>query len=295
MTITLRGLLDAGTGRLHQVARRWDQVALALDTAVEDLGRDTRDLPHHWPAGPSSQAAQDKLADIRVRIGTGHVHCVAIANLIREFAGSVEDNRRLLHGIVAEAEQRGLRIDLRSGTITAPIEMPAGQATVDSYVAQVGEILARVNEDDRRFTERIADHKYHELSLPETTRPQYDEAGVLALAGVPAPGQARWWQAQHPLVQDRAIVEHPEIVGAAAGLPAKDRDSANRLLLRRDREALLASRAAHEERHDGAMSPAQLAIDRRLAALDDLERRARGQRLLTYTPGSERESQLVKR
>ncbi|GAB2617592.1 hypothetical protein Aab01nite_30990 [Paractinoplanes abujensis] len=294
MTITLPGLLDADTGRLLTIARRWDRLAHDLDTAVEELGRHTRDLPHHWPAGPSSQAAQDKRADIRVQVGTGHVHCVTIAEVIRDYAGSVEYHRRLLLGLVAEAEQRGLRIDLRDGTITAPLDRSADQA---SYAAQISEILARVNEDDRATAERMPSYTYRDTVIPDTDRPRYDEAAVLALANAGAdPGRvSSWWRAQHPLVQDRAIVEHPEIIGAATGLPAKDRDSANRLLLRRDREALLASREAHQNRHDGALTRAQLDIDRRLAALDDLERRARGRRIVTYTPGAEAESELVRR
>ncbi|MBL7254270.1 hypothetical protein [Paractinoplanes lichenicola] len=286
MTITLTGLLDADTGRLLSIARRWDQLALALDAAVEDLGPAARDLPHHWPAGPSSQAAQDKLADIRVQVGTGHTNCAIIADIIRDYAWAIEDHRRLLRGLVAEAEQRGLRVDLRSGTITAPLEAGAGQATVDSYVAQIGEILARVNQDDQVIAERMTAYTYRDTVIPDTERPEYDETAVLALAGSTKASQSSWWQSQHPLVQDRAIVEHPEIVGAAVGLPAKDRDSANRLLLRRDREALLASREAHQNLHDGAMTQAQLNLDRRLAALDDLERRAQGRRILSYPPGA---------
>ena len=75
MTITLQGLLAADAGRLFEVAGRWDRLALALDAAVEDVGWDTRDLPNHWPAGPSSRAARDKLADLRVQLGNGHGHC----------------------------------------------------------------------------------------------------------------------------------------------------------------------------------------------------------------------------
>jgi hypothetical protein len=276
VAITLQGLLAADTGRLEDTARHWDRLATALDTAVEDLGRETRDLPDHWPAGPSSTAARQRLVDLRIQLGNGYGHCVAVAAIVREFAAAVEDNRRLLHGLVAEARRAGLRIDLWSGLITVPIEVAATQSTVDLYAQQIGQILARVVEADRRATAELAEHNYREQYVPDATRPEYDQTGLLALAGWEPRSQAAWWRAQHPLMQDRAIVEHPEIVGAAVGLPAQDRDSANRLLLRRTREELLARNVP-----DGQ---AQLAVDRRLAALDDVERRHRGRRLLDFPP-----------
>ncbi len=287
MTITLQGLHAADTGRLIEVARHWDGVARSLDAAVEDLGRETRDLPHHWPAGPSSQAARDKLADLRVQLGNGYQHCAEIARIIRDFAGEIESHRRMLHGLVAEARSAGLRIDLAAGTITAPLEVAATQSTVDSYAQQIGEIVARAGEADRQAADRLDAHDYREQYLPNTDRPDYDEAAVLSLTGVQTTPETRaaWWQAQHPLVQDRAIVEHPEIIGAAVGLPAKDRDSANRLLMRREKEQLQAARAGHDQLHDGAMTQAQLDIDRRLAAITELEHRSQGQRILTYEPG----------
>ncbi|MBM2621637.1 hypothetical protein JIG36_39650 [Actinoplanes sp. LDG1-06] len=295
MAITLRGLMDADIGQLEQTARHWERLAEALDAAVEDLGRDTRELPNHWPAGPSSQAAQAQVADLRVQLGNGNGQCVNVAWTIRKFALTLEDNRRFLHELVAEAESAGLRIDLEAGTITARLTVAAAQSTIDSYAQQIGEVLTRVNEADQLATDRLGQHRYREQYVPDTGRPQFDEVGMLALANITPESQAGWWQAQHPLMQDKAIVEHPQIIGAAVGLPAKDRDSANRLLLQRDKEALLAAREGQERAHDGAMNQAQLNIDRRLAAIDDLERRARGQRLLSYTPGAEDQSEMVRR
>ncbi|WP_127504248.1 hypothetical protein [Actinoplanes solisilvae] len=277
MTITLQGLLAADTARLIEISREWDRLAAALDTAVEELGRETRDLPHHWP---TSADAQDRGADLRAQLGTGYGHCAAIATAVREFAGEVEDNRRLLHGLVAEARGVGLWIDLVSGLITAPIGL-----AVDAYAQQIAEIVARVNEADRRTVEALELHKYREEQVPPTEPPEYRERGVLALAAATPAERASWWRAQHPLNQERAILEQPEIVGAAVGLPDKDRDMANRLLLRRAKEDL----RAHEG--DG-ISQAQLAIIRRLAAIDDLEQRAGGRRLVSYRPGAEQDAEL---
>jgi hypothetical protein len=96
------------------------------------------------------------------RLAAGHGHCVAIAAAIREFAGDVEDNRRQLHGLVAEARRGGLWIDLVSGLITAPIGV-----AVDAYAQQIAEIVARVNDADRRTADVLDRHKYREDRVPE--------------------------------------------------------------------------------------------------------------------------------
>ncbi|MGK5678093.1 hypothetical protein [Actinoplanes sp. URMC 104] len=295
MTITLQGLLAADTGRLESVARRWDRLAQTLDDAVEDLGRDTRELANHWPAGPSSQAAQDKSADLRLQLGNGQVHCAAIAWTIREFALDVAHYQGQVREVVAEAQSRGLRIDLASGTITAPIAVAATQSLVDGYAQHLGELVAGINDRDRRAAELLADHTFREEFVPGTEEPQYSEVHILALANWTDGSQTDYWKNQHSLLQDRAIAEHPEIIGAAAGIPPEDRDTANRILLRRAKDELLAARERQQDLHDGAMNRAQLDLDRRLAAITALEERSAGRYLLSYAPGAEDQAELTKR
>jgi hypothetical protein len=295
VTITLNGLLTADLGRLESVARHWDQLARTLDVAVEDLGRDTRELPNHWPAGPSSQAAQDKAAELRVQVGNGQAGCAAIAWIIRDFALDLGQARRHLQEVVADAEAAGLRVDLNAGLITAPLTVAASQGTVDAYAQQIGEVLTSVNDLDRKAAQALSDYTYREDVLPDGEQPRYDEVSILALANWTEFSQTEYWKGQHSLNQDKAIAEHPEIIGAARGIPARDRDTANRILLQRAKDELLAARTRQDEMHDGAMNRAQLDLDRRLAAITDLEHRAEGKHLLSYEPGVEEEAELTKR
>jgi hypothetical protein len=295
MTITLRGLLDADTGRLETVARHWDRLARTLDTAVEDLGRDTRELPNHWPAGPSSQAAQDRAAELRVQVGNGQTHCAAIAWIIRDFALDLGQGRRRLLELVEEARAAGLRVDLEAGLITAPIEVAAGAGAVDAYAQQIGEVVAAVNDADRKAAAALGEHTFREDVLPDAEQSRFDDVSILALANWIDTSQADYWKGLHSLHQERAIAEFPTIIGAARGIPPGDRDTANRILLRRAKDDLLATRARQEEHYDGAMNRAQLDLDRRLAAITDLERRSAGRHLLSYEPGSELQAQVAQR
>ncbi|MCO8273207.1 hypothetical protein M1L60_21685 [Actinoplanes sp. TRM 88003] len=295
MPITLQGLLDADTGQLDAVARHWDKLARTLDLAVEDLGRDTREMPNHWPAGPSSQAAQDKAAELRVRVGNGQTHCAAVGRIIRNFALDLEQGRYRLNELVAEARAAGLQVDLAAGRITAPIAVAATQGTVDGYAQQIGEVLTFVNNADREATEALAEHTYREDVLPDAEQSRFDDISIMALANWMPESQTDYWKGLHSLHQERAIAEFPTIIGNARGLPAQDRDAANRLRLNRVKDELLATRARQDEAHDGAMNQAQINLDARLATIADLERRSQGRHLISYEPGFEQEAELAGR
>jgi hypothetical protein len=290
--ITLTGLLEADTARVRAFAEHWFELAAALDTAVEDLGTATRDLPYHWSSGPGAMAAQERVARLQIQVGNGHQDCQAIAYAVRAFAENLEQNRQRLHEVVSEARSRGMGIDLESGQITAPVTTDAGlglaQSGVDAYVQQIADILARADAADRETVAFLSRHEYY--GLPSAVPPQPDPFALDVLADRPARQQAAWWEGLHPLLQEQLIAEHPEFVGALPGLPNRDRDRANRLLLSRAIQAAVADRNRIAAAQDDAGSRALSQADERVAATADLERRlaAPGVRLIGYQPGDER-------
>jgi uncharacterized protein YukE len=286
MTISPRGLLGADTAALRAVADRWRELVDEIDDTVEDLARGTRDLPHHW-TGPAALAAQEENHDLQVRVGNAHRYCAA---------DELEQYRRLLQGVLAEAEGQGMRVDLATGRVTGPpvpaADLPLAQAGVDAYAHQIDEILARANEADQRATEVLEANVLGDYELPGDDLPPYDETAVLASASYDPVTRARWWQAQHPLNRERAIDEFPQIVGAGEGLPAEDRDRANRLLLSRTGEELALRRQRLDDRHAGAGSRAIQDVDARLAEVAALEDRLAGAHLIGYVPGDEGNAEL---
>lgn len=293
MTITLQGLMHADTAALLSAADRWDRVSAALDAAVEDQGRATLDLPNHWSSGPGAQAAQEANADLRARIGNAYVQCHQIALAVRGFAEDMEHFRRKLRRLVGDAERDGLRIELASGQITGPFE--AGTALIDSYVQQISEILAQANAVDQDGAGLVGAQVRHDGAAPPGDLRPLNEISLASLSTSEPYYRALWWDAQHPLNQDRAIAEHPEIVGASAGFPSAARDAANRLLLRRQHAVLLTQRA---QLLSGGQSPDQAhrdqlrQVDAQIGAVGQLQRRlddpARPRAYLTgYRPGQE--------
>ena len=291
MTITLPGLMHADTAALLSAADRWDRVSAALDTAVEDQGRATRDLPHHWSSGPGAQAAQEANADLRVQIGNAYLQCHQIALAVRGFAEDIEHFRQKLHAVVGEAERDGLRIELATGQITGPFE--AGTALIDSYVQQISEILSQANALDQEGAGLVDRQTRYGGAAPTGDLLPLNEIALASLSTSDPYYRAMWWDAQHPLNQDRAIAEHPEIVGASVGFPSGARDAANRLLLERQHAALLTQRAQLLQRAPDPASRDQLQhVDTQIAAAGQLQRRlddpARPKTYLTgYRPGQE--------
>jgi len=298
MTITLQGLLHADTATIRSVAERWERLVAAIDTAVEDLGRTTQDLPNHWSSGPGSQAAQSRRADLRIEVGNAHRYCDTIGHAVRGFADDLEHCRQMLHSVVSEARGRGFTIDLASGSITAPIE-PSGAvgASADGYVAQIGEILAKANAANDQAATVLNGNVAGEVELATTRPPDYLVVDPYALSITAPADLASWWHSQHPVVREQYLAAYPDVLGAAEGLPSRDRDAANRILLRRKRDELLAARQRMDTLQDGASSRALAAVDTHLAAVQSLQRRlddpARpGSFLVDYQPGDEQHAEL---
>jgi hypothetical protein len=275
------------------VADRWERLVAAIDTTVEDLGRTTGDLPNHWSSGPGSQAARQKRDDLRAEVGNAHRYCDTIGHTVRTFAEDLEHYRQMLHNLVGEARSRGFTIDLASGRITGPIE-PLGSAgpSIDGYVAQIGEILAQASAADDQAARVLSDNLAGEIELASARPPDYLAVDPYAVTIAAPADRAAWWHAQHPLIQERYIAAYPEVVGAAEGLPSKDRDAANRILLDRERAGLLAAQQRLDTVQDGAGSRALAGVDTRLAAVESLRRRLddpAGPKayLVDYQPGDE--------
>jgi hypothetical protein len=128
-----------------------------------------------------------------------------------------------------------------------------------------------------------------------------DVAAGIPIRDCPPERQALWWRRQRPAHRERLINECPEHVGAMPGVPVRDRDAANRILLRRARECALAGRdpavggrrsalAGRSGHVGGQRGRAILVNDVRLASIFDLERRVAtpGVMLVGYRPGDER-------
>jgi len=273
ISISLQGLLHADTGRMRAVADRWDRLVEDIDGTVDDLVQGTRDLPHFW-IGDGAQAAQERNAQLQLQIGNAHRYCGKIAETLRRLAHDIEHYQQMLHGVVVEARGHGMQVDLDSGRITAPLTEPSGvqlaQVSVDSYVSQIEEIVARANDADRQARATIEEYQLREEERPEGKLPEVSTDFLVLQMGPAYVAQA--WHEIHPLNREQLIDEHPELVGPAIGLPSEARDRANRVLLERNKAALLSRQERLDDQHEGAGSRATMDAQAGLADIAAVEK-----------------------
>ncbi|MEV6848230.1 hypothetical protein [Actinoplanes sp. NPDC051411] len=295
MTMTLAGLMAADTPKIRAFADHYERLAHQIDEAVGDLGTATRDLPNYWSAGPGSAAASSAAADLRRRLSTAYDPVNWGAQVIRRFADDLDQYRQMVHGVVAEAEGKGFRIDLAAGAVTGTAPLAAGapmiglqaaQASADYYAQLLADLLAKANQSDAGTRHQLSqvDPGGVELqTVPFAPQLPTNATAESFAQGTPAE-LAKWWQVLDPLTREQLVEKYPGAVGAAEGLPSRYRDAANRILLQQRHAQLLAEQ---RKLPDG---PGLQRVQIDLVATERL-RKADGY-LVDYQPGKEQHTRL---
>jgi hypothetical protein len=304
MTITIAGLLAADTATIRAFAGRFEGLAHLVDDTVADLSAATRDLPNYWSAGTGSAAARQHDADLRQQLATAYEPVDVGAHVIRYFADSLDQCRQMLGSVVREAEGKGFQVDLPSGRVTAPAEpidpvigLAAAQSTVEYYVARFEEIVAQADEADQSTRRQLEQLGTGGLELQTVLPKGYLPYDGRAIAGLQPVARSDWWHRLNPLTREQYAIAFPDVVGSAEGIPSRDRDLANRILLERRRTQLAAQEQELSDRFGGAGTPLlqqvqldRAAAERLQAQLDDP---ARPGYLVDYRPGDEQHATLT--
>lgn len=257
--LTLKILWDTSADAIAARASAWSAMAEDIDNAAEEVIRGTREIEDVWPSGPAAEAATKRAAELRAEVSNAYNPCRRIGLALREHADTVRALQESLRNVTTSAGAQGLDVDIAAGTVTAPRHMydettaPHLVAqTVSSYVGQLQGILDRAVESDDRtanlITINLPDPKtgFGSLSLQPISR-----QNLLDQKGRPPKDVAAWWDALTPEQQEQAIEDYPELVGWLDGVPATDRDTANRITLDhsladlRDQVTTLDSREAY--------------------------------------------------
>ncbi|MEV1286338.1 alpha/beta hydrolase [Micromonospora sp. NPDC049679] len=243
--VSLRQLLDADAAPVAAAAVAWQAMAEELDNAAEQLIRGTRDLEDAWPEGPASQSAHAKTAQLRAEVSNAYNPCRRIFQALRGHADALASLQETARSIVDDARRTGLLVDVAAGTVRAPQSMyegPAPHATaqlVSGYAHQLSDVVAQAAALDDRTTNAInanlpdARTGFGSLTLPPVSR-----ADLESQRGRPPKDVNAWWLSLTPEQQEQAIADHPDLVGWLDGVPATDRDTANRISLGRHEDDL---------------------------------------------------------
>ncbi|MFI1193147.1 alpha/beta hydrolase [Micromonospora sp. NPDC020750] len=268
----------------------WRGLTGLVDRRSAELAGAAGTLRAGW-TGAAAGAAGGRIAAFRADLAALVPALIETDQVLAELAGRLRRARAGMAEAVALAEAGGVRIDRRGRVSAGPsgTRSSAPDPPVARVAAAVTAALALADAADRETAGRL------------------DELAAAARAGWvappppwrPTPGAdpstVRAWWAGLTLAQRRWLVaREPELVGRLDGVPAAARDQANRLLVGRWREVLLAERRRLLARWPhGPLETAGLArVGAALTGLDALAARLTGggqprAYLLGLAPGGE--------
>jgi Alpha/beta hydrolase len=217
---------------------RWQAAAVAWRSRAATAGRWSAELRSHaarvracW-SGAAADAALARLAALRRRLDVFRLLCWQADQALSEFAAALRRARTLLATAVASAVRSGLVID-DGGTVHG------GPGAAVAETAAALSCALRVATD----ADSVAAVAFRSLTATAAGPAAPPVAALPSCAEGPA-GVRRWWDELTPAQRRWLVAADPSWIAPLDGVPAADRDLANRLLLD-DRRAEIDQALAH--------------------------------------------------
>lgn len=252
-------LRDAKPLLLTDAGDAWDRLAEKFTTHAGDFGKYLhRPLSQDgvW-GGVAAESAADRLARIQRDVNVAKQELDAVGTVLRACGEEFAAQQGRFVAAVADATESGYKV-ADDGTVTAPTAdtshmMPGDVAMMNrdhaaraqEYADRIGDALSAARTADKEyaaaiklFTEaanRCAKGNWSagllELATAnELNRELLSELGMPDKNASPEAVQA-WWAGLSPSLQAELIHDYPEQIGNRDGVPAADRDRANRTYL----------------------------------------------------------------
>jgi hypothetical protein len=238
----LQVLIDTDIGRIVAAADAWKSMAGALDEACEDLIRGARDLEDVWSGGAAAEAAHRKTRDTRNEAGNAVQPCRIVSRAIHDHADTIQALQNHARTIAEEARGLGYLVDLTAGTVAAgpvvlqdPVRAQQAGQTIAGYVQQFQDILDRAAQNDQETMTTVGSNlPTVDAGFGTSGSSALSRDAVVAQQGRRPADVKDWWDSLTPEQQEHAIAVWPDLVGGLDGVPASDRDTANRITLDRE-------------------------------------------------------------
>ncbi|KUL31527.1 alpha/beta hydrolase [Actinoplanes awajinensis] len=236
--ITLALLAGTNAAGFTEASDAWARMAAGLDAGLDRFAAASQYLPAVWPTG---EAAQDRVAALRAELSNAHAPCKNVSRALRTHADTILSLQSMLADIQGECAAEGITVDLTTATVSAHDITDTAQAArvaglVQSYTRQLAELLTRARSLDLETVVALAE-------LPPTagtarTGPGITKDDVARMRGKSSQEVRAWWGSLTRDQQDQAIRDFPREVGWLDGVPAGDRDKANRIGLAQHKQYL---------------------------------------------------------
>ncbi len=263
------------TSWLHQ-ARDWDELAHDLADRAERVRAACARIDETW-GGADARAARTRRDELVAELDAAADRAAAVAAVLGRHAGTVMAAQQRMRDAVLGANPLFTRVT-PDGTVLPVLWVsgsPLGVANnLACYLIEARRISA-VIADALTEAERSDAETVDALHRLAPGGPEGPPPGGGGPDGIPAEGTSaaavhEWWRGLPAGERDRLVTEHPDRIGELDGVPASDRDRANRLRLDGERVRLRRLRM-RLRRQDGADEREQ--VDAALAGIDVLDHR----------------------
>ena len=276
--ITFAQLASADSGAWRAAGAAWLRLVSSVGDEEVVVTGSGRGLRADW-AGPAATAATARVAEISTGLSALRVPLTQVQQVLAAHAEAIDRARAMLTAGVAEAA--GTRVEVTAdGRVVldvreappAPWEAALAARTAERITAALS-LASRADEETSRTLTDLARGAETGWAEAPASGPPGGGAGAVRL----------WWSGLTPAQRRWLITHQPDVVGSLHGVPAADRDLANREWLHREHARLSGLR---DTLHGMRGAEDELArIQSRLAGLDALDRRLDGGEPRAYLLG----------
>ncbi|MBW0106578.1 alpha/beta hydrolase [Pseudonocardia sp. KRD291] len=263
---------------LHQ-ARGWERLGRELGAQAGRLDAAFAPLDRSW-AGGDARAASASRDRLRTELAAAAQRGAEAAEILGRHAGAVLAAQKRLTDVVLGVNPATTRIDADGTVHPHPVILAPPflflALGLRSYLRDLDrvtrEIAAALDEATRSDRETAAALAELAARVAPAGPPVLPAAAAPPEPGTSPSGVRDWWESLPAAVRERTLAEHPDRVGALDGVPARARDTANRLRLDAERARLLRHRTRLQDRDDVASAER---VDELLRGIDAVGRRLR--------------------
>jgi uncharacterized protein YukE len=242
--LTFEAVLTADPAAFRTAATAWGDLAKAIDDQADALIPNVKRIPDVWQ-GDAATRASAHLESLRKELDLAYVPALAISQALSRHADEVEALRAQAQSLVARGRGSGVTINPDGSMELEPSARNEwGARALSSFVHERDELLKAAARLDDETTRAITENTATGSGVPPA---RVDRASVPPAGSDPKTVKA-WWDSLSPEQRRFVIAEYPDLIGNLDGVPVSARDIANRIVLDRDHDALVARRAELEAR-----------------------------------------------